>query len=180
MKYTNLEVVYKLQHANQRGNKTYKKKSCDPISANGLEKLIKKFEDTSSFEVKSGRWRKPVASTAIEDMTTGSQQKTGSSMGSCIAREIAQLLHIFANTVHKILRKILHFYRFKITLAQELHSADLLAWQTFAVEFLASMEVDNEWPWNNLWIDEAHFNLQRYVNTQNFRIWGIWLTEIQS
>ncbi|GBL89158.1 hypothetical protein AVEN_255278-1 [Araneus ventricosus] len=34
------------------------------------------------------------------------------------------------------------------------------------------MEVDNAWPWNILWTDEAHFYLQGSVNTQNCRIWA--------
>ncbi|GBN75512.1 hypothetical protein AVEN_168917-1 [Araneus ventricosus] len=34
------------------------------------------------------------------------------------------------------------------------------------------MEVDNTWPWNILWTDEAHFHLQGSVNTQNCRIWA--------
>ncbi|GFV95408.1 uncharacterized protein TNCV_4574101 [Trichonephila clavipes] len=47
-----------------------------------------------------------------------------------------------------------------------------LARETFAVEFLACMEVDNEWPWKIMWSDEAHFHLKGYVNTQNRRIWA--------
>ncbi|GFX70946.1 uncharacterized protein TNCV_1689291 [Trichonephila clavipes] len=38
--------------------------------------------------------------------------------------------------------------------------------------FLARMEVDDAWPWKILWSDEAHFYLDRAMNTQNCRKWG--------
>ncbi|GIY55670.1 uncharacterized protein CEXT_766281 [Caerostris extrusa] len=39
-----------------------------------------------------------------------------------------------------------------------------------ALEFLARMEVDNDWPWNVLWTTESHFFLQGFANSQNSRI----------
>lgn len=54
---------------------------------------------------------------------------------------------------------------------QELLPADLPARDTFALEFLARMEVDYEWPWKTLYTDEAHFHLTGYANTQNCQIW---------
>ncbi|GBL80579.1 hypothetical protein AVEN_225267-1 [Araneus ventricosus] len=55
---------------------------------------------------------------------------------------------------------------------QEFVPADLPKREAFALQFLARMEVDNAWPWNILWTDEAHFNPQGSVNTQNCRIWA--------
>ena len=43
--------------------------------------------------------------------------------------------------------------------------------EAFALEFLARMEMGNEWLWSILWTDEANFHLMGYVNTQNCRIW---------
>ncbi|GFX89776.1 uncharacterized protein TNCV_3712081 [Trichonephila clavipes] len=40
-----------------------------------------------------------------------------------------------------------------------------------SLQFLASLEVDPELPWNILWTDEAHFHLDGLVNTHNCRIW---------
>lgn len=51
-------------------------KCCCSISANGLEKMIKKLENTELFEVKSGRGWKPVASTSVEDVSTALQEET--------------------------------------------------------------------------------------------------------
>ncbi|GFV48877.1 uncharacterized protein TNCV_1342861 [Trichonephila clavipes] len=41
---------------------------------------------------------------------------------------------------------------------------------TFALTFLARVEVDASWPWKILWSDEAHFHLSGTVNTHNCHI----------
>ena len=38
--------------------------------------------------------------------------------------------------------------------------------------FLARMEMEQNWPWNILWTDEAHFYVCGTVNTYNCRIWS--------
>ena len=42
----------------------------------------------------------------------------------------------------------------------------------FAINFLVRIVVHNEWPWNILWPNEAHFTLDRAVNSQNCHIRG--------
>ncbi|GFU79430.1 uncharacterized protein TNCV_871991 [Trichonephila clavipes] len=42
---------------------------------------------------------------------------------------------------------------------------------TFALTFLARVEVDASWPWKILWSDEVHFHLSGTVNIHNCRIW---------
>ena len=34
------------------------------------------------------------------------------------------------------------------------------------------MAVDDSWPWNILWTDEAHFHLNGQVNTHNCHTWA--------
>jgi hypothetical protein len=75
------------------------------------------------------------------------------------------------STVWKILRKIIHFYPYKISRVQELRNNDHDKRLNFALTFLARMEVDDAWHWEILWEDEAHFYLNGTVNTQNCRIW---------
>ena len=50
------------------------------------------------------------------------------------------------NMVHKILQNMLHCYPNKISHVQESFPSDLLGRETFALEFLACMEMDKEWP----------------------------------
>ena len=42
--------------------------------------------------------------------------------------------------------------------------------ESFVLEFLSQIEVGEHWPWNILWTDEAHLNVD--VNTHNSRIWA--------
>ncbi|GBN43391.1 hypothetical protein AVEN_138007-1 [Araneus ventricosus] len=143
-----------------------------PMTAFGLKKMIDKFEESSSFDVKSGRGRNAIASTSVGHVATALQEASSSALGTCSARGISRTLDMPVSTVRKILRNILQCYPFKITHVQELVPADLPKRETFALQVLARMEVDNAWPWNILWTYEAHFHLQSSVNIQNCRIWA--------
>ncbi|NSX83577.1 hypothetical protein GOM44_04425 [Wolbachia endosymbiont of Atemnus politus] len=61
------------------------------MTANGLRHMIKKFEDTGSFEVKSGRGRKAIPSTSVEDVATAVQDETSGNVQTCSARELPDL-----------------------------------------------------------------------------------------
>ncbi|GBM62572.1 hypothetical protein AVEN_95550-1 [Araneus ventricosus] len=141
-----------------------------PMTAFCLKNMIDKFEESGSFDVKCGRGRKAIALTSLEDVATALQEASSSALGTCSAQGISRTLDIPVSTVRKILRNILQCYPFKITHVQELVLADLPKREAFALQFLALMEVDNAWPWNILWTDEAHFHLQGSVNTQNCRM----------
>ena len=41
----------------------------------------------------------------------------------------------------------------------------------FALRFLARLEVDDEWPWWILWLDESHFHLHSDINVHIYCIW---------
>lgn len=152
--------------------RTLKSIKSGPITTNGLRKMIAKFEETGSFHVKRGRGRKPVSAAALEDVATALQEQTISDAGISSARGISRMLDMPISTVRKVLRNILRCYPYKITHVQQLLPADLESRGSFALRFLARMEVDNKWPWNILWSDEAHFHLHGSVNTQNCRIWA--------
>ena len=86
------------------------KKGCGPISAKDLDNMIKKFEETGSFEVKPGRGRKSIASTSVvvEDVPTALEEETISGVQMCSARSIALYLDMPTSTVNKIICNILH------------------------------------------------------------------------
>lgn len=142
-----------------------------PLSAVALRAMIKKFEETGSLGLRAGRGRKAVPDDAVTDVATAVFDDTGTSSGPS-ARAIARQTDMPYATVWKILRKTLHFYPYKISRVQALHITDPDKRLTFALTFLARMEIDNDWPWNILWGDEAHFYLNGSVNTQNCRIWA--------
>ena len=98
--------------------------------------------------------------------------QASSGVEMCSAHDIDWCLDILASTVHKIICSILHCYPYKITHVHELIPADLQKREAFALEFFTHMEEDNEWLWDILRIDEAHFHLHRFINTQNRKIWA--------
>ena len=106
-------------------------------------------------------------SPVFEEVATAFQEESDSGVQPCSARGIARTLDKPTSTVLKIVRNILPCYPHKIGHVQELLPSDLAARKTFALEFLARMEVDNNWRWKILWTDEAHLHLKGYVNTQN-------------
>ncbi|GBN79212.1 hypothetical protein AVEN_152565-1 [Araneus ventricosus] len=112
----------------------------------GQKNLIDKFEESGSFDVKCGRWRKAIASTSVEYVATELQGTSSSALLTCSARGISRTLDMPVCTIRKILRNILQCYPFKITLIQKLVPADLTKREDFALQFLARMEVDNAWP----------------------------------
>ncbi|GBM38231.1 hypothetical protein AVEN_118865-1 [Araneus ventricosus] len=113
------------------------------MTAFGLKKMIDKFEESGSSDVKCGRGRKEISSTSVEDVATALQEASSSSLGTCSARGISRTLVMPVSTVRKISRNILQCYPFIITYVQELVPADLPKREAFALQFLARMEVDN-------------------------------------
>ncbi|GFX93992.1 DUF4817 domain-containing protein [Trichonephila clavipes] len=114
------------------------------LAAQGLEKMIQKFEETGSFHVQSGRRRKRFNSTVVEDVSKAVQEESSGVLQPCSARGIVQTLERPVSTAHKILRNTLHWYPYKISHVQELFLFDLPARETFVLEFLARLEVNYE------------------------------------
>ncbi|GBL74321.1 hypothetical protein AVEN_235305-1 [Araneus ventricosus] len=141
-----------------------------PMTAFGLKKMIDKFEESGSFDVKCGLGRKAIASTSVEDVATALQEAPSSALGTCSVRGISRTLDMPVSMFRKFLRNSLQCYPFKITHVKNLVPADLPKREALALQFLARMEADNALPWNILCSDEAHFHLQGSVNTQNSRI----------
>ena len=96
--------------------------------------------------MQSGRGRKRYDSTVIEEVATVVQEELSGGVKPCCSRRFARTLYRPVSMVHKILRNILHCYPYKISHVKELFPSDLLESETFALEFLACMEVVKELP----------------------------------
>ena len=59
------------------------------MTAQGLLKLIQKFEKTGSFDVQSDRGRKRIDSTVVEEVATAVQEESSGGVKPCSARGIA-------------------------------------------------------------------------------------------
>ena len=65
-----------------------KKKDCGQMLSKVLKKIIKKFEKTDSFDVKSGKRRKSIALIQVEDVITALQEGMKSNVRIFHARGI--------------------------------------------------------------------------------------------
>ena len=74
--------------------------------------MIKKFENTSTFEVKSGRERKSIASMSVENVAATLEE------GMCSFMQTSSV-RVPVITEHKILRYIQNWYPDKITHVQK-------------------------------------------------------------
>ncbi|GFV57924.1 uncharacterized protein TNCV_2801901 [Trichonephila clavipes] len=92
-------------------------------------------------------------------------------IGCSSARAVSRHLGVPYSTVWNVLRKVVHFFPYKIRHNQQLMANDREKRLTFALTFLARVEVDASWPWKILWSNEAHFHVSGTVNTHNCRIW---------
>ncbi|GFT87385.1 uncharacterized protein TNCV_413731 [Trichonephila clavipes] len=115
--------------------------------------------------------RKPVSEEAIEKVALQVEEEKASNVqASTNVRLVAEALDLPRSTVQKIMRNILRYYPYKLQLVQELLPHNFETRHLFLLQFLASLEVDPEWPWNILWTDEAHFHLDGSANTHNCQI----------
>ncbi|GBM10536.1 hypothetical protein AVEN_109329-1 [Araneus ventricosus] len=71
-----------------------------PMTAFSLKKMIDKFEESGSFDVKCGRGRKAIASTSVKDFATASPEASSSALGTCSARGISRTLGIPVSTIY--------------------------------------------------------------------------------
>ncbi|GFS83592.1 uncharacterized protein TNCV_1658011 [Trichonephila clavipes] len=142
-----------------------------PLLPQALKRMIARFEETGHFGVQPSRGRKSTRSNVVEDVATSIvDQSMDNVIGCSSARAVSRHLGVPYFTVWNVLRKVVHFFPYKIRHNQQLMANDREKRLTFALTFLARVEVDAAWPWKILWSDEAHFHLSGTVNTHNCRI----------
>ncbi|GFU32491.1 uncharacterized protein TNCV_4890101 [Trichonephila clavipes] len=143
-----------------------------PLLPQALKRMIARFEKTGHLGVQPGRGRKSTRSDVVEDVATAIvDQSMDNVIGCSSARAVSRHLGVPYSTAWNVLRKVVHFFPYKIRHNQQLTANDREKRLTFALTFLAKVEVEASWPWKILWSDEAHFHLSGTVNTHNCRIW---------
>jgi hypothetical protein len=88
-------------------------------------------------------------------------------------RHRSQQLDIPRSTMQqRILTKDLHLHAYKIQLTQEFKPTDHVQRREFVNWVLENQKVDCNFSKKIIFSDEAHFQLDGYVNTRNCLIWG--------
>ncbi|GBL91048.1 hypothetical protein AVEN_184431-1 [Araneus ventricosus] len=143
-----------------------------PLLPQALRRTIARFKKIGHLGVQSGRGCKSTRSGVIEDVATAIvEQLVDKVVGCSSACAVSRHLDVPYSTLRNVLRKMVHFFSYKISHNQQLLAINKEKRLTFALTFLARVEVDASWPWQILWSNEVLFHLSVTVNTHNCCIW---------
>jgi hypothetical protein len=98
-------------------------------------------------------------------------ESVAESAGTSLRHRSEQLV-VPRSTMQGIVTKELHLHAYKIQLTQELKPTDHVQRREFVNWVLENRNVNGNFSKKIIFSDEAHFQLDGYVNTQNCRIWG--------
>ncbi len=88
---------------------------CGPMSTKGIRAMIKRFEETGKLGVQPGRGRKRVTPVLVDAVKTAvDAQSQTSEFGGSSARAVYLQTGYSYSAVRKVLRKIMHYFPYKI------------------------------------------------------------------
>lgn len=138
------------------------------IQRRTIQKMVRQFEETGSVVtkrpvlyhrgVRNEENIDRVRDSIVEDAMTS-------------VRRRSQELNISRSTLGRILKNDLSLKPFKIRRTQELKLVDHQSRKQFAEQMILQQSNERDFFNRILFSDEAHFELQGYVNSQNFRFW---------
>jgi hypothetical protein len=131
--------------------------------------MIKKFEETGSIMES----KLPVRhrSRRSVDKIASVRESVVEIPGTSI-RHRSQQLDIPRSTIQQTVTKDLHLHAYKIQLTQELKATDHVQRREFVNCVLEKQKLDGNFSKKIIFSNEARFQLDVCVNTQNCRIWG--------
>ena len=136
-------------------------------SSNQITKWYNDFKLKGQFgSLKRGR--KCLPAEAVETVREHFESKPRSSI-----RQASRELRMPCSTIHKTLRKTLHFYPYKIMLVHAMKPQDGPARVAFAEKTLENNTADPSYLQRIFFSDEATFHVSGAVNRHNVRIWGV-------
>jgi transposase len=142
-------------------------------SRQGLTNLIHKFEKTGSVKDADRSGRPSVSKETLAEVyeaTTRIQELDA--QGTSSTRIIARDLNLSKSTIWNVLRTKLKHHPYKISRVQEITKDDTHLRYVFALRAIVIMETEENWLYNILWTDEAHFSISGHVNTKNCVVWA--------
>lgn len=139
----------------------------EPPHENNIRRWFNQFKETGSVLKQKSPGRPPVSDENVERI----RQSAVRSPKKSIARRSLEL-QIPKTTIHKVLRKRLQLYAYKIQLLQELKPTDNEKRFEFATTILDKISANESFLNDVIFTDEATFHINGCVNRHNSRIWG--------
>lgn len=134
-----------------------------------VSRIVSKFEETGSVKDRPADIH--ARSVRNQESVQRVREDVSDHPETSIRRRSRQL-GIPSTSLHRILHEDLHNRAYKVQLVQELKPTDHQARRDFADRMLEVSAENPEFFDKILFSDEAHFQLNGYVNSQNCRIWG--------
>jgi len=147
--------------------KRFNEKYSKIIHRKSIKYNVDKFKNHGSVENRYFVERKKtvLTPTNIENVKTNIKQFKS-------VRKLSNKTAIPKTSVHRILRKELKLFPYKVQLEQHLTKNAEILRKKFCEIMLEKIKIDPEFI-NNIWFtDESHFHLTGFVNKQTMRIWG--------
>lgn len=138
-----------------------------PPSRNSILEWKSKFLETGSVLSKKNPGRPCTRNEEVERVRESFLHSPRKSL-----RSAARELDMPVSTVHKVLRKKLRLYAYKVQLVQALEPNDRPKRMQFATDMLRRIENGDGFLRRILFCDEACFHVSGTVNRHNVRIWG--------
>ena len=151
-------------YAERRFRREYQR---DPPNAKTIRVWKHNFLETGSVAKKHGGGRKSVSEDNVQRISETFLRSPRKSI-----RRASQELAIPKSTVHRVVRKRLKLYAYKLQLLQALKPNDRPQRAAFATDMLERIDNDPNFLTMIMFSDEATFHVSGHVNRHNVRIWG--------
>lgn len=138
-----------------------------PPSRTTIHAWQKKFLQTGSVLQKKGAGRPRTTAEDVQRVNEAFSERPQMSI-----RKAGRQLQLPKSTVHKVLRKRLKLFPYKLQLVQALKPDDKTKRMAFAEDILDRIADDPTFLQHVLFSDEATFHVSGMVNKHNVRIWG--------
>ena len=131
-----------------------------------INEIVNRFRESGSVNdrPRSGRPSNEEAAQAVGSLI---QENPSLSL-----RQISKQLGHSPSFVHNVCRRMLKLYPYRVQLHHALQPNDHLQRISFCEWIREKVSTDSDFLANVYFSDEAHFWLNGYVNSQNYRIWG--------
>ena len=139
----------------------------DPPNAKTIRVWKHNFLETGSVAKKHGGGRKSVSEDNVQRISETFHRSPRKSI-----RRASQELAIPKSTVHRVVRKHLKLYAYKLQILQALKPNDRPQRAAFATDMLERIDNDPNFLTMIMFSDEATFHVSGHVNRHNVRIWG--------
>ena len=145
------------------------RKRSDMPSHVTIKRIVDKFETHHTLEDLPRSGRPQISEETIEFVDSLLKEMRDAGLNSS-CRNVSQQCPVSKSSVHRILRKSLHYFPYKIQIGQILTPDHQERRKSFCQYFIQNFPPDVLC--NVLFSDEASFSLNGLVNRQNTRFWG--------